>query len=421
VSLIVFSLAAPADTPPASAAPQDNSLPQDGLFSSVGQSLRGADREIVRGHFDLGSPPNVHRYYCLIDPKTGHRQPNGVVGDPAPNADGTTGIKSNAVSLYTCRKAEERGLLVTDGYLVPGSSAAPAAAQSASVAAPAASNAPAQTAAPRVAAEAAAAPLREVPAAPQVAADRIDVTGVRLGMSPDDVRAVFKSKGLAHYKEWTETLSYVDSTKQVMRPVANGEFLNVIATWAEPGSSASNEEGEGESYEVMFTPVPGKERAMVIIHSEGFASGNAIHETALDAGLVRKYGGFASAGELPQSPTWRFRSSGSVEVGDACNRRRTFGGLGNLSIEATPPANIALKRSAEEFRSEVERCGWAIVSEDHHTLNGGALPQDRLVTRFTVTAYSPSLAFEGAKGAEQIIRASSPAAAAPKDQAAPNL
>ena len=42
---------------------------------------------------------------------------------------------------------------------------------------------------------------------------------------------------------------------------------------------------------------------------------------------------------------------------------------------------------------------------DHLTANGGALPADRLVRRFTVTAYSPSIALEGAEAAAQLIHA----------------
>jgi hypothetical protein len=70
------------------------SLPQENIFSSIKQSLRmGFDREVVRGHFDLGSPPNVRRYYCLIDTKTVSREPNGVLGEPVSLPDGTTGLK----------------------------------------------------------------------------------------------------------------------------------------------------------------------------------------------------------------------------------------------------------------------------------------------------------------------------------------
>ena len=100
-------------------ASEPKTLPQDGLFSSIKQSLREGDQEIIRGHFELGTPPNVHRYYCLMDPKSRRREPNGVLGDPIPRPDGMTGIKSNAVSLYRCDKAEQQGMLVTTGYTVP--------------------------------------------------------------------------------------------------------------------------------------------------------------------------------------------------------------------------------------------------------------------------------------------------------------
>jgi hypothetical protein len=175
----------------------------------------------------------------------------------------------------------------------------------------------------------------------------------------------------------------------------------------------------------MFTPVPGKERAMAIVHSVGYSPANAVREIALEEGLVKKYGGFA-ASNLPESPTWRFQSAGNVQVGDACNRRELFGGLGGLNGATKPHANIALKKSPDEFRFQIDHCGAAIVTEDHATANAGALSADRLVTRFTVTAYSPPIALEGSQSAAQLIqsaRAMSGKADAPraKDQPAPNL
>jgi hypothetical protein len=113
----------PASPPPASAADaqsQWHSMPQDGLFSSIKQNLRESAQEVVRGHFDLGEPPNVRRYYCLVSPKSGRREPNGVLGDPLPRPDGMTGIKFDAVSLYTCAMAEQKGYLVSTGYLLVG-------------------------------------------------------------------------------------------------------------------------------------------------------------------------------------------------------------------------------------------------------------------------------------------------------------
>jgi hypothetical protein len=412
-------------------------MSQDGLFSSIKQNLRESEQEVVRGHFDLGEPPNVRRYYCLVNPKNGRREPNGVLGDLAPRPDGMTGIKIDTVSLYTCAKAEEKGYLVSAGYVLLGAARAAPPATSAAAPAPAPAVTPGVVASGTSRPGVAAAPPAPVPprtappypAAPtppvRMAADKIDVAGILLGMSPDAVRAVLKSKDLHHHKEWTETLSFLGSTG-ASEPIANGRFVNVIAAWTpSPPPAAADEdfEGAGESFEVMFTPVPGAERAMAIVHTEGFSRHEAIHETALDEGLVKKYGGYVSAGALPESVTWRFQSDGSVQVGDACGRRGTFGGLGALSVaNVRPRENLALRSTPQELQSQVERCGDATVTADHYTPNGGALAADRLVTRFTVTAFSPALALEGARKAAQLVQAAAPASESrSKDGKVPDL
>ena len=389
------------------------SLPQVGIFSSMQQSFKeNPDLLAVRGHFDLGSPPNVRRYYCLISTKTGNRDPLGVLGELVPRAGGMTGIKNIAVSQYSCADAEQQRMLVTTGYALGGladRATAPAlqARTSADTPAP-----PPTSSANRVA----------------VSPDQIDIGGVKLGMSPEEVRAVLKSKHLLDYNESAETLSYLDSIKGVMQAIPNGRFVNVIAAWTAPPLSAAADTFavDGESFEVMFTPVPGKERAMGIVHSVGYSPANAIHEIALESGLVKKFGSFSGSNDLPEAPTWRFQSDGRVQVGDLCNRRGTFGGLGELSAAKTARENLALKGTPEDFRVQVERCGAVLVTEDHYTANGGALRADRLVTRYTVTAYSPSIAFEGANAAAQFIQAASGTgkkSATPhsKDQPPPNL
>jgi hypothetical protein len=340
----------------------------------------------------------------LVDPKTGKKEPNGVLGQPVPLADGMTGIKAGSVSLYSCDDAEKQRVLVTTGYVV--SSGARAV------------TAPAPQAQTHVAA----------PALPDVSPDKVDVAGVKLGMSPDEVRAIFKSKKLPDYYESTEALGHFDSTKGAMQPIANGRFVNVIATWAAPQSSPVGDAPaeDGESYEVMFTPVPGKERAMAIVHSVAYSPANAVREMALDDGLVKKYGGFATPDDLPGSPTWRFQRGGNVQVGDPCNRRGLFGGLSGLNAGTATRQNFALKTTPDEFRFQIDRCGIAIVTEDHSTVNRGAPREDRIVTRFTVTAYSPSIGFEGATTAAELLQSSGDAvgkagAARSKDQPAPNL
>ena len=398
---------------PTSSSDAPKSLPQEGFFSSLKQSIKkGYDQEAVRGHFDLGSTPNVRRYYCLVDTKTGQRESNAVVGDPVPVSGGMTGIKNGAVSFYSCATAEQQGMLVTTGYVLSGPAAAKVTPASA---------APTPQAQTRL----------EAPPPPGVSADKvdvptdqIDVAGVKLGMSPDEVRAVLKSKMLHDYNESAETLSYMDSTKGTFQQVPNGRFVNVIAAWTAPPSTTRDNFGvDGESYEIMFTPVPGRERAMGIVHSVGYSLANAIHESTLESGLIKKYGGFAGSNDLPESPTWHFRNGGNVQAGDSCNG--IFGGLGGLNV-AKPRENIALKRAPDDFRSQIDRCGTAVVTEDHHTANGGALREDRLVTRFTVTAYSPSIGFEGAKTAARLIQAAGGTvkksdASRAKEQPAPSL
>ena len=281
--------------PPAGAASSNGqpAVPSGNFFSSLKQAINADfDREVVRGHFDVGSPPDVHRYYCLVDAKTGKKEANGVGGQPILRPDGMTGIKSGAVSFYSCGNAEQQGSLVTEGYVLSVDAVA---------ANTAAAPAPQQTATATV--------------VNNVSADKIDVAGVKLGMSPDQVRAVLKSKRLLDYYESAETLD-TESSKGAMRSNAGGRFVNVIAAWTSPPSSrAVDASGEGaESYEVMFTPVPGNERAMAIVHSAAYSPANAVREMAVENALVTKYGGYSGSAELPRSPTWRIQRGGSVLV-----------------------------------------------------------------------------------------------------------
>ena len=415
-----MSAAPPSGTDPeASDASSDapKSLPQQNFFSSIKESLRlGYDHEVVRGHFDQGAPPNSHRYYCLVDTKTRSREPNGVLGQPVPLPDGTTALKIDSVSLFGCDDAEKQGLLVTAGYLLKAPTGAANVSQARAQAPSPTPSVPPPPTAPAMA--------PAMAPAFAMAPDKIDVAGLKLGMSLDEVRALLKAKKLRDYNESTETLGYLDSASGAMQSVAGGRFVSVVAAWTAPVSGESFEV-DGESYAVMFTPVPGQERVMAIVHSVGYTPANAVHEIALESGLVKKYGGFSES-TLPQSPTWRLQTGGNVQVGDPCNRRGLFGGLGKLTATNPVRENLALKRAPEEFRFQIDHCGVAIVTEDHFTANGGALPEDRLVTRFTVTAYSPAIALDGAVSAAHLIQAAKSAlnkidAARATGRPAPNL
>ena len=122
--------------------------PHGSFLSSLKQGFgQDLEHEVVRGHFDVTSASGTQRYYCLINPKTGKLEENGVSGQPVTHRDGTTGIKAGAVSFYRCSDAEQKGMLVTSGYLTqsPGAAqrrAAPAPPGTPQAALPAAAPAP---------------------------------------------------------------------------------------------------------------------------------------------------------------------------------------------------------------------------------------------------------------------------------------
>ena len=93
-------------------------------------------------------------------------------------------------------------------------------------------------------------------------AERIDVAGIKLGMSPDEVRAALKPKKLMNYFESADVLSRSDA-----------RYVNTIAAWTASAAPGGGTDRQGESYEIMFTPVPGKERAMAVVHSRGLLIG----------------------------------------------------------------------------------------------------------------------------------------------------
>ncbi len=150
--LLLIGSAGAADPPGSAAAPPAGSTDtHGGFFTSLKQAFsQNLDREVVWAHFDVGTAPDTHRFYCLIDPKTGKREPNGVAGEPFLRSDGMTGLKAPAISPVSCADAEHKGILSTGSYTVKGAATGtgkvptpvPAAAGAAPAASAAASAAP---------------------------------------------------------------------------------------------------------------------------------------------------------------------------------------------------------------------------------------------------------------------------------------
>jgi len=211
--------------------PGSDSSGHGGFLSSLKQAFsQNVERDVVWAHFDVGSAPDTHRFYCLLDPKTGKREPNGVAGEPFLRPDGTTGLKAPAISPVSCSDAEQKGLLVTSGYTVKagarrasGPVAAPAPTPPAAPAAAAASAPAAATAAP--AAAAASAPV--VAVAPAAASHS---QGSELRTQMEAVNATFLAayntqNGVAFKAMYTpDAMLFAPSTQPLVGAEAIGAF-----------------------------------------------------------------------------------------------------------------------------------------------------------------------------------------------------
>jgi hypothetical protein len=449
------------------------SLSQSSVLASVSQSWKGAERDIVYGHFDLGE----RRYYCLIDAKSGKREPNGVLGDLIARKDGTTAIHLRSVSLYACADAQRAGYIETRGYqlteqaarglLTPAGTAAgstaaatpssapaltpaqtPAPAQAPALAAPPAAPPAASSASPGTAVSSALVPSTgasvasssasvassSVPAVSSQGAGKIDVGGVRLGMGVEEVRAAVRGRRLLDYWESlgaagvrsAGAAASAAATGAAAAGAASGSaaagaasgahFVSRIAAWSAPDAA-----GDGESIEVLFTPVPGYERAYAIVHTVAYAPAHAVGQGELDRLLVKKYGAFGAAEALPSAPTWRLTRVGGIEAGDPCELRGLFGGLREVGGAPLGRANPTLGMPLDELQSQADRCGVAIVTEDHLSTGGHADRDRRRVVRFTISAYSPSIAVEGLKSAARTAPSAGGRALAAGDGSSPSL
>lgn len=372
--------------------------PKKGFLSSLGDSFKQAiDPKAVRGYFDAAG----QRYYCLVDTKTGANQDAAVQGLVTKLDNGSSTINTPTTTTLSCDKVEKLGKLM----LMAGSTNMPAPMGGAEQRAGAASTS----------------------TGIDVSALAIDVSGVKLGMSLDEVRAVLKAKGFGKYKEWTKTLAYMDQINGGgSRMIPNGQWVNVVATWIPPPPSQRGPSftSDGESYFVEFTPVPGHERAILITHTVGYSTANAIRQSTLEDGLAKKYRDFprSTATGTPASPSWIFEAGGAVH-GDAAQACRL--------VAAVPDELDIGERGNESTNSALaggwpQRCGVAMVMAEQYVQNYNAALADRIVTRFSVRAYSTALAIEGRLAAAELVHAAEAAtnkAAADrvKDRPAPSL
>ena len=139
-----------------------------------------------------------------------------------------------------------------------------------------------------------------------VAAVNVDIVGIKLGMSFDEVKRALQAHSPA---------MRVDETRGIVNNVAATDYLSwVIARSAQRGS-----DGSGDAIGVQFPPPPNAHRAHFVERFTGFQANQYPLFETLKQALVRKYGApsFQSEGVI----LWTFNSAGAQIVDNNVNAR----------------------------------------------------------------------------------------------------
>jgi len=197
---------------------------------------------------------------------------------------------------------EAAGAISNPTSPVPGSTPDPGAAP-----APASEGAPFEVAASAPMAPASA-PTAAIaaPAAAAASAINVDIVGIRLGMSHDEVKRALQahSPGMR-----------VDETRGIVNNVAATDYLSwVIARGNQRGS-----DGSGDAIGVHFPPPPNAHRAIFVERFTGFPANQYPLFETLKQALVKKYGppSFAREGVM----LWTFNATGVQIVDNNVNAR----------------------------------------------------------------------------------------------------
>jgi hypothetical protein len=149
------------------------------------------------------------------------------------------------------------------------------------------------------------------------AAANVDIVGLRLGMSPAEVKQRLQAHSPA---------MRVDETRGIVNNVAATDYLSWLIARAAVGAPA----GSSDAIGVHFPPPPNAHRAIFVERFTGFQAGQYPLFDTLKQALERKYGApsFTDEGVM----LWTFNAAGAQVV------ERSVNGRCGKSPPTDPPA-----------------------------------------------------------------------------------
>ena len=135
-----------------------------------------------------------------------------------------------------------------------------------------------------------------------------DVIGLRIGMSPAAVKAIFKAHNLINdgFREDFETLVISGlADGGVTKEVPNGKYLDEMF-------GAYEKDDFREYVSVHFTPTPGRERVMLVTRTINNPKNQMPTFGACEKALVEKYGPFTYHDPKHPPYVWIYESNGTL-------------------------------------------------------------------------------------------------------------